>query len=273
MKKAVGTLILAAWIGCGPQKERVVELVPADSSGYELLHDSDYGIYYFEIPVNEHIRQTFQFHIPDRKARIFRLGTSSGAPIQEFHLSEDMDYDGGYYAENPEAAFSFQDFNADGFIDISIIRTTGVANVWADVYIHDPATHRWVFHELLSLHPNLTVDPDKQTITYYNRGGFGGAWYESGTFDLATGKIALQRTEIQTSDGDNTEAFVRTIMVRNTAGEMTIASKVRIRERKEGGEQQCLLEGSWEEFDKTQSLLFADTDQQVVRVDGRSSGC
>ncbi|MFN3841486.1 MAG: XAC2610-related protein [Cyclobacteriaceae bacterium] len=254
------------------EQGHVMELqaLEEDSLAQDELHNSDYGIYFFDYPVKDNLVYSLQLHYPDRKARIYPQ--QNGPVIQEMELSEDLNFDDGYYAENPEAIFSLQDVNFDGYVDISFLRMTGVANTWSDFYLYDPEKKRWMFNESLSEYPNITLDEKTQTLSFYNKGGYGGAWYESGTVKWEKGDPLMIRKEEQTSAGEeDSESFIRTIWM-YADGEMKVASKVHISEI-ETGEKQCLLEGDWEEFDRTPFLVFAKTDEQVTRVDGRQKGC
>jgi hypothetical protein len=269
--------ILVVFIGlaaCKPaaDRERVVELQPLeeDTLGYDELHNSDYGIYFYDYPVKRNLVYSLQLHYPDRKARVYPQ--ESGSIIQEFELSYDLDLDAGYYLEEPEALFSFPDINFDGHADLAFLRVMGVSNAWSDYHLFDPATQRWQFNEELSDYPNIILDEKTRTLSFHNKGGYGGAWYESGTIQWVNDKAIMIRKEEQGSGGEeDAESFIRTIWV-NVNGDLKIASKVRISEI-ETGEQQCLLEGDWAEFDRTPFLIFANSDEQVTRVDGRIKGC
>lgn len=257
-------------VACKPEGARVAQLQAPDTTAtVDELHDSDYGIFHFDYSVTDELIFSLQLQLPERKALLFTQ--ASGPILQEFKLGEDLNMDDGYYAENPETIFSLQDVNFDGYTDISFIRTTGVANTWSDYYLFDPKTKKWQFQEELSEHANLSVDDKNRQLNFHNKGGFGGAWYESGTIEWINSKPLLIRKEEQTSDGENTEVFIRTIWTYSN-GELKVASKVRISEI-ETGEKQCLLEGEWEEFDRTPFLIFANTEEQVTRVDGRAKGC
>jgi hypothetical protein len=239
---------------CKPSPEQQVAVEQDDTLAQEELHNSDYGIYFFDYPVKDNQVYSLQLHYPDRKARI--LSVESGPVLLEVELSEDLNLDEGYYTDTPEALFSFQDMNFDGYADVSFIRITGVSNVWSDYYLYDPKTRSWNFNEVLSEYSTLSIDEKNKQLTYYNKGGFGGAWYESGTLEWVNGKPVVFRKEEQTADGDNTEAFIRTIWT-YANGELRIASKVRISET-ENGEKQCLLEGDWAEFDQTPFFDFCE---------------
>lgn len=255
----------------GANQERVMELqaLEKDTLAKDELHNSDYGIYFFDYPVKDKLVYSLQLHYPDRKARIY---PQNGPVIQEMELGEDLNFDEGYYAENPEAIFSSQDVNFDGYVDVSFLRMTGVANAWSDFYLYDPVKKHWVYNESLSEYPNITLDEKTRTLNFYNKGGYGGAWYESGTIEWVHGEPLMIRKEEQTSAGEeDTESFIRTIWT-YVNGALKVASKVHISET-ETGEKQCLLEGKWEEFDHTPFLVFAKNDEQVTRVDGRVKGC
>jgi hypothetical protein len=259
---------------CKPaaDQERSAEQQPIeqDTIVREELHDSDYGIFSFDYPVKSDLVYSLQLHFPERKARIY--SRQSGPVIQEFELGEDLNLDEGYYVEQPEALFSFTDVNFDGYADLALLRITGVANAWSDYYLFDPATKHWQFNEELSEYPNITPEEKNQMLNFHNKGGYGGAWYESGTLEWVGGKPIIIRKEEQTSRGEeDTESFIRTIWI-NVNGKLKVAAKVHISEI-ETGERQCLLEGDWEEFDRTPFLIFANSEEQVTRVDGRVSGC
>jgi hypothetical protein len=259
---------------CKPaaDRERAAEQQPIepDTIVQEEFHDSDYGIFSFDYPVKGGLVYSLQLHFPERKAKIYPQQT--GSVIQEFELGEDLNLDEGYYAEQPEALFSFTDVNFDGYADLALLRITGVANAWSDYYLFDPATKLWQFNERLSEYPNITLDEKKQLLNFHNKGGYGGAWYESGTLQWVDGVAEVVRKEEQTSGGEeDAESFIRTIWI-NVNGKLKVAAKVHISEI-EIGERQCLMEGDWEEFDRTPFLIFAKSDEQVTRVDGRVNGC
>lgn len=262
-------IISVSLSACKPLPEQRVAVEQGDTLNQEELHNTDYGIHFFDYPVKDNLVYSLQLHYPDRKARI--LSGESGPVLLEVQLSDDLNLDQGYYTDTPEALFAFQDMNFDGYQDVSFIRMMGASNVWSDYYVYDPKAGNWNFNETLSEYATLTVDESNKQLTYYSKGGFGGAWYESGILKWADGKPVIIRKEVQTADGDNTEAFIRTIWT-YANGELKIASKVRISET-ESGEKQCLLEGDWAEFDQTPFLIFANDEAQVVRVDGRSGGC
>lgn len=262
-----------ALAACKPatNEGRVMELqaLEEDTVAQDELHNSDYGIYFFDYPVKDNLVYSLQLHYPDRKARIYPQ--QNGPLIQEMELSYDIDLEAGYYLEEPTALFTLSDINFDGYTDISFLRSVGVANGLWDYYLYNPATKHWRFHEELSDYPNIVRDEKNRTLSFYNKGGYGGAWYESGTMKWVDGEPLLIRKEEQTSDSENTEAFIRTIWT-YVNGTLKLASKVSITEI-ESGERQCLLEGDWAEFDRTPFLIFANSEAQVTRVDGRINGC
>lgn len=261
-------------LGCisSPQSENTnsgpVQLQAIDEEDTEELHDADYGIFNFDINVHPGITHKLQLNFPEQMARIF-LGDYR---YQEFELSGEIDYEDSYRLEHPESIFRLDDFNFDGYQDLTLISFSALANEWSDIYLYNPHAKKFEFNELLSRYPSLRTDSTQKQIFYYNRGGFAGAWYESGTFEWINKQIQLIRTEIQTSADGNTDEFIRTIKTINAARELVVASKVHFKETEEG-ELQCLLEGSWEEFDKDPEALFVRNPELVKRVDGREEGC
>lgn len=247
----------------GPNQLQTIDEEVADE-----LHDSDYGIFTFDLAIHPGITHQLQLNFGQQTASIF-LGNDR---YQEFELSGEIDYEDSYRLEYPESIFRLDDFNFDGYQDLALVSISAMANEWSNIYIYNPSAKKYKFNELLSGYPSLRTDITHNQIYYYNRGGFAGAWYESGTLAWVNQQVYLIRTEEQTSAEGNTDEFIRTIKTRNEDGELVIASKVHFKET-EDGELHCLLEGNWEEFDKDPSPIFVSNPDLVKRADGRNGPC
>jgi hypothetical protein len=239
----------------------------------DALHDSDLGIYHYTFDVDLFLpRHSLKFHLPDRKIYLYGNYEEDGEPFQALPLSEEVDYEEGYYVENPEANFSILDFNFDGHKDISVIRVSGTTNVWYDIYLFDPDTDMFTKNEQLSEVAAPEVDSVKRVINFHNNGGMAGGWYTAGVIAWQNNTPVVILEEEQTTPDGTDEVFIRTIRVR-TGGEMKLSGKIRISLLDGIKEQQCLLEGEWTEFDKRPNLIYADNDKNVVKVDGRNGTC
>lgn len=264
-------LVLISFVSCKPGEDKQQHTMHQDTvtNLQDELHDSDHGIFYFDYPVTDKLTYTLKFILPEHK--VLLLEKPAGTMLQELKIGEDVNLQEGHYAENPEQLFSVSDLNFDGFRDIAVLRVSGVSNLFFDYYLYSPESGQWVFDNELSEYANLSVDEKNRQLSWHNKGGYGGAWYEAGVLEWHNGKLTVMRLEEQTSDGDDNEAFIRTIQVYRDGG-LKIASRVHISEA-DGKEKQCLLEGEWAEFDRTPMLIFAEAPDQVVRVDGRKNGC
>ncbi|HMP99666.1 MAG TPA: hypothetical protein PKC24_07785, partial [Cyclobacteriaceae bacterium] len=186
MRKWVSLFVLFA-IGCtsAPQSEKSdfgpSQLQTLDESADELLvdelHNADYGIFTFDINIHPDITFQLELNFAEQMARVF-LGNYR---YQEFELSGEIDYEESFRLEHPESIFRLDDFNFDGYQDLALVSISAISNEWSNIYIYNPSAKKYDFNELLSGYPSLRIDAERQQIYYYNRGGFAGAWYESGT--------------------------------------------------------------------------------------------
>jgi len=237
------------------------------------LHDSDYGIYHYPLVVNRSLPiYSLKIQLPEKKLFIYSNADEAGIP-QEFWLGEDINHDEGYFAENPETNFNIADYNFDGFKDLAIVQQAGTANVMYNIYLFEPSSLRFVKHQVLSEFSAPEVDSVNRVIRYHNSGGMAGGWYTAGNIQWKEQRPIVVREEEQTSSEEEPEIFIRTIRILNEQGQMIIASKVQIQRYETEKEKQCLLEGNWIEFDRYPNLIFAETQVNVIRVDGRQSGC
>jgi len=278
-------IILLAFIflSCTPNKNEsasIVDSVVTENieqetiSPVDELHDSDYGIYHFTFNINRNFPYySLKFHTPDEKFYLYSNPTEEGSPMQEFKFSEDINYEEGYFAGNPEASFSLLDYNFDGYKDLSIIRISAISNVWYDIFLFDPSSKKFVKEETLSEFAAPAIDSVNQLVRFHNGGGNAGGWYTAGIIQWQNQKPVIVREEEQTSFDDNPEIFIRTIRVRQQNGELVLASKVQLQQVENNKEKQCLLEGEWAEFDKYHQPLFAESKEAVIKVDGRTGSC
>jgi hypothetical protein len=90
--------------------------------------------------------------------------------------------------------FGGQDLNFDGYKDLMIIISHGVANAYADYWLYDPNTRNFVS---LGEYPVFTVDQAARRLKTYERGGSGGMIYESRQYAFLEGKLTVMRVEKQ----------------------------------------------------------------------------
>lgn len=256
-----------------PETKSVDTLSSQNPTAGDELHDSDYGIYHFPFVIHpERSQYTIRFHLPDRKLYIYDNPNEQGEPVVTLPFSEDIYYDDGYFAEHPEATFTLEDYNFDGYTDISVIRNAGTSNLWADIYLYDPIAETFFLQKELSEKTSVEVDSINRVLLFRNNGGMGGGRYTAGVIRWTNGHPVVVREEEQTSSEEGEEIFIRTIRIPGPDREMKVVSRVRI-ENLDDKEKQCLLEGDWKEFDRYPRLIFTDTPENVIRVDGRNGSC
>ena len=243
------------------------------NSALDELHDSDYGIYHYPLVVNASLpTYSLKIQLPEKKLFLYSNTDEKGIP-QEFSLGEDINHDEGYFVENPEANLNIADYNFDGFKDLAIVQQAGTANVVYEIFLFGPSSLKFVKHQALSELSAPEVDSVNRVIHYHNSGGMAGGWYTAGIIQWKEQRPVVVREEDQTSSEEEPEIFIRTIRILNEQGQMILASKVQIQRYETEKEKQCLLEGNWIEFDRYPNLLFAKSQANVIRVDGRQNGC
>lgn len=165
----------------GKKDSTKAEVDTTNALSTDELHDSDYGIYQFPFSVHNTLpTYTLKFHLPNKKIYLYNEAAGEDGPFQEFNLSDDINYDEGYFAENAEASFDFSDCNFDGFKDLFIISIAGSGNTLSDVYIFDSSKNKFVKDQELSQKTSLEIDSVNQILKYHNSGGMGGGWYTAG---------------------------------------------------------------------------------------------
>lgn len=90
--------------------------------------------------------------------------------------------------------FGAQDLNFDGYEDLMIITSHGVANAYADYWLYDPNARNFA---PLGEYPVFTVDQAARRLKSYERGGSGGMIYESRQYAFLEGKLTVMRVEKQ----------------------------------------------------------------------------
>lgn len=232
----------------------------------EELDDADYGIYHYTFRVRGDMPvYALKFHIPDEQIYIYDNAEEKGTPLLTVGLSVDLNYEAGYFAENPEATFTIADYNFDGYRDVEILKVAGTANTLSDFYVFNPANRSFNLIPELSDISSIERDSVNKQLVYHNLGGMGGAWYTEGIFSWQNGKPVLIREEEQSSQEGSEEIFIRTIFIVDAKGNKKVASKVRISAEGKDKEKQCLLEGDWQEFDRYPKFIYAASQTDVVR--------
>ena len=125
---------------------------------------------------------------------------------------------------NREFFFGGIDINFDGFRDLELITSRGVANSSADYWIFEPDTEK--FH-YLGNYPVFTLDPEKHRLKSYERGGYGGMVYTSSEYAFVDGKLELTRCEKQEATAQE-NVFSRVVQER-VNGELKVTQRETVR--------------------------------------------
>lgn len=88
------------------------------------------------------------------------------------------------------------DINFDGFNDIFVLTSRGVANSYADYWIFIPSDKTFSY---LGNYPFFSVNRTKAILSTYERGGFGGMVYERTDYAFIDGRLTAVASEKQKS--------------------------------------------------------------------------
>lgn len=138
-------------------------------------------------------------------------------PAQSLEVSDDM----LPAPPGPTLFFGGVDINFDGYLDLMLITRRGVANAYADYWLYDPKTDTFT---KLGNYPVFAVDPEKRRLTTYERGGSGGAIFETREYAFLAGELTLIRDEKQEPAGPN--RFKRTVRERKDGAMKVMSQKI-----------------------------------------------
>lgn len=116
--------------------------------------------------------------------------SSKGTPLQQTLTVHDM------APVRPEETFFIgtADINLDGFNDLFVATSRGVANTYADYWIFIPSTKTFSY---IGNYPLFSVDRVKRRLSTYERGGYGGMVYEKTDYAFIDGRLTAVASEKQ----------------------------------------------------------------------------
>src|SRR5262249_44735733 len=149
---------------------------------------------------------------------------------QEIPLGEDVNYEDGYFAENPEASYDVIDYNFDGYKDLSLLQVSGASNQYSNYYLFDLDKGLFVLNQALGEYSPTTVDSVDQELQYHQVGGMAGAIYVAGTIKWKGKEPVVVWQDQQDPDPDHLgeEIFIRTLRAAGNDGQLIVVSKVRM---------------------------------------------
>lgn len=86
------------------------------------------------------------------------------------------------------------DINFDGFNDLLVATSRGIANTYAAYWLYVPAKEEFAY---LGNYPLFRVDATNQRLLTYERGGDGGMIYSRGQYRFLNGHLTLVESEKQ----------------------------------------------------------------------------
>ena len=96
--------------------------------------------------------------------------------------------------QNDEFFIATADINFDGYNDLLLATSRGVANTYADYWLFVPSTAEF---SSLGNYPIFTVNSDKRLLSTYERGGDGGMIYQANQYRFVDGELTLIESEKQ----------------------------------------------------------------------------
>jgi hypothetical protein len=104
---------------------------------------------------------------------------------------------------------SVDDYNFDGYMDIAILVSGAANNTIHTIFLYNPQTKVYDYHEELSEMMGVTIDNEKQLLSSFSKGGHAGAIYYHGQFKWDNGQLTLIYSENQDWD-DASQRYIRT---------------------------------------------------------------
>jgi hypothetical protein len=128
-------------------------------------------------------------------------------------------------AASPSEAHAWQltaaDVNFDGFLDLQLIKSSGVANAYAQYWRFVAETQAF---EDLGTFPVFTLHASERQLTTHERNGSAGLAYEDREYRIEAGKPVLWRQERQ-APGTRAGTFEKTVAVRDGRELKTVERK------------------------------------------------
>lgn len=120
--------------------------------------------------------------------------------------------------------FGGVDINFDGLLDLMLITRRGVANAYAAYWLFDPKTKMFT---AVGTYPVFRVDPQKQRLDTYERGGSAGLIHESREYAFLDGQLTLMREEKQ--EATNHPGVFRRVIRERVGGVMKMIKTETVR--------------------------------------------
>jgi hypothetical protein len=121
--------------------------------------------------------------------------------------------------------FGAVDLNRDGFLDLLIATSLGMANTYADYWRYVPGSSRFLY---LGNYPIFSVDSVSRRLTTYERGGDGGRVYQAREWGFERDSLVVLREEIQEVTG-TPGRFLKIVRERGAgAAELKEVSRARV---------------------------------------------
>ncbi len=138
---------------------------------------------------------TFDLAREDGARRVQAIEVKHGTrPAQKLSVS-DMEPIG----EKEDFFFGGEDINFDGFLDLELIVSKGVANSYAAYWLFNPKSGKY---DHLGTYPIFRVDAKKRRLFTYERGGTAGLIHTAKEYAFVKGKLTLVREEKQDATSD-----------------------------------------------------------------------
>jgi hypothetical protein len=116
------------------------------------------------------------------------------------------------------------DINFDGYGDLFVATSRGVANAYADYWLFTPPEQQFVY---LGNYPVFTVDSAQTRLKTHERGGAGGLIYEARQYQFVDGVLTV--VESETQEATDQPGVYRREVRRLTNGELRAVSSEIVR--------------------------------------------
>lgn len=160
---------------------------------------------------------TFEIKKEERSVTAIHVVNSSTHAKQRLTVTADMDP----IQAGQKFFFGGVDVNFDGYLDVMLITSRGVANAYADYWIYDPVKASF---EPLGNYPVLKIDAAKKRLSTYERGGSAGLEHEAKEFAFVNGKLTVMREEKQ-EPTNQPGVFRKVVRERAGAGMKTVKTE------------------------------------------------
>jgi hypothetical protein len=123
-------------------------------------------------------------------------------------------------SQNQEFFIGTADINFDGYNDLLLATSRGVANTYADYWLFVPRKQAFSY---LGNYPIFRVDADKQVLAAYERGGHGGLIYRAKSYRFIKGVLTLVESEKQ--EATDQEGVYRRSVFRLKDGKLRLTER------------------------------------------------